>query len=402
MNILVVNSGSSSLKYQLINMENEECLARGNCEKIGTVGIGGIITHKTNMNKTFYDNCEFKDHKQAFEKVIELLIDKHYGVISSIQDINSVGHRVVQGGSKFTESVVLTEDKLRSIEEISYLAPLHNPANIMGIKACYNIFKNKVQVAVFDTSFHSTLPQKAYIFGLPYKYYEKYNIRRYGFHGTSHSYVSNECSKLMQKDIKELKIITCHLGNGASITAVDKGKSVDTTMGFTPVDGLLMGTRCGSIDPSIIPYIMEKEGLSVAQIEHVLNKESGYLGISGIASDRRDLIAAKDNENNQAKLAIDIQIYQIKKYIGSYIAAMNGVDAIIFTGGIGENSKDLRQEVCSDMDFLGIKLSESLNDSLSDEDMEISLPDSTVKVFVIHTNEEIVIARETANLCKNC
>lgn len=397
MNILVINAGSSSLKYQLIDMKTEKCLAKGNCEKIG---IDGVINHTTCDGVVYCNNEDFKTHKQAFDNVINLLTDIEYGVIKSIQNIDAVGHRIVQGASKFRESVIVTKEVLADIAEISCLAPLHNPAHIIGIKACIDILgKNTPQVAVFDTAFHSTIPKKAHVYGLPYKYYEHYKVRKYGFHGTSHKYVSGKCAKMMGEDIDKLKIITCHLGNGASISAVNKGKCVDTSMGFTPMDGLLMGTRCGSIDPSIIPYIAEKDGLTIKEIDAMLNKQSGYLGISGIGSDYRDLNAAIENGNRRAKLALDIQNYQIKKYIGAYTAAMNGVDAIVFTGGIGEHSVNTRREACSRMDFLGIEIDEYKNKkAVTGKATLISSANSRVKVFVIPTNEELVIAKETMDL----
>ncbi len=400
MGVLVINAGSSSLKYQFIDMNNEKCLAKGNCEKIG---IGGIINHKTFNGNSYSNNEDFKTHQQAFDKVINLLIDPKYGVIKSVDDIEAVGHRIVQGASKFRESVIVTDEVLAGIAEISCLAPLHNPAHIIGIKACIDVLgKSKPQVAVFDTAFHNTIPKKAHVYGLPYKYYEHYKVRKYGFHGTSHKYVSGECAKIMGEDINKLKIITCHLGNGASISAVNKGKCVDTSMGFTPMDGLLMGTRCGSIDPSIIPYIAEKDGLTIKEIDTMLNKKSGYLGVSGVGSDYRDLAMAIDNGNKRAKLALDIQNYQIKKYIGAYAAVMNGVDAIVFTGGIGEHSVNTRKEACNRMSFLGIEIDEYKNNkAVTGKAALISSVNSKVKVFVIPTNEELVIARETMALIAN-
>lgn len=399
MNILVINAGSSSLKYQLIDMADEKCLVKGNCEKIG---IDGIIKHQTYDNRCYEATEDFATHKQAFDKIVKLLIDKQYGVIKSVEDITAVGHRVVQGANRFTESVKVTNEVLEEIAEISPLAPLHNPAHIIGIKACMEVLgDNKPQVVVFDTAFHNTIPKKAHVFGIPYRYYEKYNIRKYGFHGTSHKYVSLECAKIMNEDIKNLKIITCHLGNGASITAVNKGKSIDTSMGFTPLDGLIMGTRCGSVDPSIIPYIVEKEGLSIKEFDNILNKKSGFLGISGVSSDYRDIAFAREQGNKRAKLALNIQNYQIKKYIGAYAAAMNGLDAIVFTGGIGEHSSDTRKESCSKMSFFGIKIDDERNSSVKNEVAIISSDDSKVKVFVIPTNEELVIARETVSVLQS-
>lgn len=393
MKILVINAGSSSLKYQLIDMSTERCEAKGICEKIG---IGGFIKHQTFDNRIYEKEEEFETHKQAFDRVATLLQDKEYGVIKSLDEIAAVGHRVVQGADRFNKSVKITDNIIKEIKEISDLAPLHNPAHLVGIKACQEVLdKTKPHVAVFDTAFHSSIPQKAHIFGLPYEYYEKYHVRKYGFHGTSHKYVSQECAKIMNRDIGELKIITCHLGNGASITAVNKGISIDTTMGFTPLDGLLMGTRSGSVDPSVITYIAEKDNMSIKEIDFMLNKKSGYLGISGVGSDHRDVAKARDSGNHRAALALEIQTYQIKKYIGAFIAAMNGVDAIVFTGGIGENSERIRQDVCKEMSFFGIEIDDQKNKLVEDEAVLISSDKSKVKIFMIPTNEELVIARET-------
>lgn len=393
MKILVINAGSSSLKYQLIDMVTEKYLAKGLCEKIG---IGGYITHQTSDNRKYEGEEKFVTHKQAFDKAKELLLDKKCGVISSIDEIAAIGHRIVQGADRFSKSVKVTKKVINDIEEIADLAPLHNPAHIIGIKACLEVLgENKPNVVVFDTAFHSKMPKKAHVFGIPYKYYEKYHIRRYGFHGTSHKYVSMECARLMNKDIKDLKIVTCHLGNGASIAAVDGGRSVDTSMGFTPLDGLLMGTRCGSIDPSILPYIAEKENMSMKDLDNMMNKKSGYLGISGVGSDCRDILSASCSGNERAALALDIQNYQIKKYIGAYAAAMNGLDAVVFTGGIGEHSREIRKNSCENMTFFGINIDDDRNNTVKDEPALISSDKSKVKVFVIPTNEELVIARET-------
>ena len=399
MKVLVINAGSSSLKYQLIDMKTEKCLSKGICEKIG---IGGFIKHQTCDGKTYEEQLNFDDHKQAFDKVVQLLLDKEYGVISDIDEITAVGHRVVQGADRFCSSVRVTNRVIEDIEKISSLAPLHNPAHITGIRACQEVLgKDKPNVVVFDTAFHSTIPEKAYLYGLPYEYYEKYHIRKYGFHGTSHRYVSQKCAQILKEDIKNLKIVTCHLGNGASIAAVDGGRCVDTTMGLTPLAGLLMGTRCGSIDPSIIPYIARKENLTIEQIDELMNKKSGYLGVSGVGSDHRDVAKARAQGNKRARLALEIQSYQIKKYIGSFAAAMNGLDAIVFTGGIGEHCADTRKDVCQDLDFFGIKLDDNKNNSVQDEPAVISENDSKVQVLVIPTNEELVIARETINVLLN-
>ena len=396
MKILVSNAGSSSLKYQLIDMADEQVLAKGVC---GRIGIGGEIQHKTADGRTFSAACDFPTHTEAFQKVVELLVSREYGVISNMDEISAVGHRVVQGAEYFAESVVITDEVIGIIEKVSDLAPLHNPAHILAINACKSVLSpGTPQVAVFDTAFHQTMPKKAYLYGLPYEYYENYNIRKYGFHGTSHRFVSARLANLMDKPIEELKIISCHMGNGSSITAINGGKSVDTTMGFTPLDGLLMGTRSGSLDPSVVTYIMEKEGLTPAQMNDLLNKKSGYLGLSGVSSDDRDLRAAANEGNERAQITVEMQSYQVKKYIGAYAAAMGGVDAVVFTGGIGEHSKLLRQSVCADMEFLGIRLDEEKNISCNGSEAEISTPDSKVGVWIIPTNEEFLIAQDTMRL----
>lgn len=377
-------------------MDGEKELAKGNCERIG---IDGIITHKTHTGSVDKHQADFPTHAEAFKELIRLLSTGENAVIQNMSEISAVGHRVVQGAEMFSASVVITEEILTKVESVSDLAPLHNPANIMGIRACQDVFAANVpQVAVFDTAFHQTLPAKAYMYPIPYEYYEKYHIRRYGFHGTSHRFVSDRLARLMGKPLSELKVITCHLGNGSSITAVDGGKSVDTTMGFTPLDGLIMGTRSGSIDPSIITYLMEKENLTCAQINDILNKKSGYLGVSGTTSDQRDLIADANKGNARAQLALDIQRYQLKKYIGSYAAAMGGVDAVVFTGGIGENSADVREVACTGMEFMGIEFDAAVNMEFNGKEKEISKPGSKVKVFIIPTNEEMLIARDTMAL----
>ncbi len=377
-------------------MSTEKCLSKGICEKIG---IDGFIKHQTSDGRVFESQVNFENHQQAFDKVSKLLLDKEFGVISDINEITAVGHRVVQGADKFCQSVQVTEKVLKDIEEIAPLAPLHNPAHITGIKACQDVLgEEKPNVVVFDTAFHSTIPEKAYIYGVPYEYYEKYHVRKYGFHGTSHRYVSQKCAQILNKDIKNLKIVTCHLGNGASIAAVNKGKCVDTTMGLTPLAGLLMGTRCGSIDPSIIPYIAKKENMSIDQIDDMMNKKSGYLGISGVGSDHRDVAKAKNNGNKRASLALEIQNYQIKKYIGAFAATMNGLDAVVFTGGIGEHCADTRKSSCEDMEFFGIKIDDKKNNAVDNNSAVISSVDSKVKVLVIPTNEELVIARETIDV----
>ncbi|MFA9380153.1 MAG: acetate/propionate family kinase [Acetanaerobacterium sp.] len=396
MKVLVINAGSSSLKYQLINMENEQVIAKGNCEKIG---IGGFITHKTADGRIIEQKEEFPTHAEAFMKLTEVLTSGDGKVIESMKEIVAVGHRIVQGAERFTESVLVTDSVVDTIEEIAELAPLHNYAHVLAIRACQKVLGKEIpEVVVFDTAFHQTMPEKAYMFGIPYEYYEKYHIRRYGFHGTSHRYVSRRLAKLLGKNPKELKIITCHIGNGSSITAVDGGRSVDTSMGFTPLGGILMGTRSGSLDPSVVTYIAEKENLSGKQLSELLNKQSGYLGISGVTSDDRDMRAAAASGNKRAQLALTMVRYQIKKYIGSYAAAMGGLDAVAFTGGIGENSIELRREVCDNMEFLGIKIDEHSNVEYSGKEHDISADGARVRTWIVPTNEELTIARDTVEI----
>ncbi len=396
MKVLVINAGSSSLKYQLIDMSNESVLAKGNCERIG---IDGVITHKTIGDYTDKHDAEFATHAEAFKEVIKLLSTGDHAVIQSMDEIAAVGHRVVQGGEKFNTSALITDEMLTMVDELSELAPLHNPPILKAIRACQSVLDKSVpQVAVFDTSFHQTLPQKAYMYAIPYELYEKYTIRRYGFHGTSHRYVSNRLAEMLGKSLKDMKIVTCHLGNGSSITAIDGGRSVDTTMGFTPLDGIIMGTRSGSIDPSIVTYLQEKENLSPKDLDNLLNKKSGYLGVSGLTSDQRDLFEAAEKGNQQAQLALDMQEYQIKKYIGAYAAAMGGLDAVIFTGGIGENSVATRESVLKNMEFLGIELDTEVNASCRGKEQEITKASSKVKAYVVPTNEELLIARDTVEI----
>ncbi len=397
MKILVINAGSSSLKYQLINMENEQVLAKGVCERIG---VDGRIKGSTFDGREFKVNVKMDNHTDAFLDVKKYLTEGEYAVISDLSEIAAVGHRIVQGGDKFNESVIIDDSVVEGIKNLCDLAPLHNPAHIQGINACRKVFGDDVpEVAVFDNAFHSTMPPEAYIFPIPYEYYEKYAIRRYGFHGTSHKYISHRCAELMGKDIKDLKIVTCHLGNGCSIAAVKNGKVIDTSMGLTPLDGFEMGTRCGGIDPSVIIFLQQKEGLTPEETDTLLNKKSGALGVSGVSSDDRDLRDAIMKGNKRAKLARDIQWYQIRKFIGSYVAAMDGIDALVFAGGIGENTDDLRTDVCSKLSFLGFKLDEEANKAaLHGVEKEITAPDSKVRAFVIPTNEELVIARETKEL----
>lgn len=394
MKVLVINAGSSSLKYQFIDMEGERLIAKGLCERIGT---SGVITHNANGKKTTQE-IPMPTHKEAFNAVIAALTEGEGKVIDSMSEISAVGHRVVQGGMVYNQSCRITEDVLKTVEELKYLAPLHNPANILGIQACQAVLGDAVpQVAVFDTAFHQTMPAIAYTYAIPYEYYEKYGVRRYGFHGTSHRFVSERCAQMMGKSGKDLKIITCHLGNGCSISAVENGKCIDTSMGFTPLDGFMMGTRCGALDPSIVTFLAEKEGMTPAELDAVFNKKSGLLGISGVSNDSRDVEAAAQNGNARAALAFEMQEYQIAKYVGAYAAAMGGVDAIVFTGGIGENNAKVRKYVCDKVSFLGFALDEEKN-TLRGEETEISAAGSKVKVFVIPTNEELVIARDTVAL----
>lgn len=392
MKVLVLNCGSSSLKYQLIDMSNENVLASGLCERIG---IDGRLKHK---GKEVYEVEEtMNNHTDAIKMVIDALLDSKHGVISDIKEINAVGHRVVHGGEYFAKSVVVTDEVIKAIENCIELAPLHNPANLMGIKACDNLIPGISQVVVFDTAFHQTMPEKAYLYGIPYELYEKYKIRRYGFHGTSHKYVSERAANLLGKDIKDLKIITCHLGNGGSVAAIDGGKSIDTSMGFTPLEGLVMGTRCGDIDPAVVSFIMEKEGLSNKEIDELMNKKSGVLGLSGVSSDFRDIESAANDGNKRAQIALDTFHYKVAKYIGEYTSSLNGVDAIVFTAGLGENSKSSRQEICNYLKWLGIEIDDEKN-SKRGEEIDITIPSSKVRVLVIPTNEELVIARDTKEL----
>ncbi|WP_394886243.1 acetate kinase [Clostridium butyricum] len=398
MKILVINCGSSSLKYQLIDMSNNGVLAQGLVERIG---IDGILTQKVDGREKYVVETDLKDHQIAIDLVLKTLIDEKQGVIKSMDEISAVGHRVVHGGEKYSESVLVTDEVLESLQELIKLAPLHNPANIIGIKACQALMPNTPMVAVFDTAFHQTMPQKAFMYPVPYEYYEEDHIRRYGFHGTSHKYVSGEVSKWMNKDISDLKIITCHLGNGVSVTAVNGGKSIDTTMGFTPLDGIIMGSRSGSIDPAIVTFLQKEKGYSADEVNDILNKKSGVLGVSGIGTDFRDIRAAAEKNNERALLTMDIYGYQIKKQIGAYAAAMGGLDAVVFTAGIGEHAPEVRIRALTNMEFLGIDIDSAKNDNQNIGDgMEISTPDSKVKLYVIPTNEELMIAEETLGLIK--
>lgn len=395
MKIFVVNAGSSSLKYQLIDMENEQVLAKGLCERIG---VTGAISHKSADGRVYSAETAMPTHTEAFEAVVYALTKSDAKVIDSFDEVSAIGHRIVQGGAVFKGSCLITPEVLKDIEDLGALAPLHNPAHVLAIKACIKTFgAEKPQVAVFDTSFHQTMPEYVYMYALPYEYYEKYDVRKYGAHGTSHDFVSNRLAEVMGKDRKDIKIITCHLGNGCSITAVKDGKCFDTSMGFTPLDGFMMGTRSGTLDPSALTFIAEKENLSPADINRICNKESGVLGVSGVSNDNRDVAAAADEGNHRAQLSIDMQRYQILKFVGSYIAAMNGVDAIAFTGGIGENDPGLREYVCENLEYAGVKINKE-NNNCRGKEIRISTDDSKVAVYVIPTNEELAIARDTLKI----
>ena len=396
MNILVINCGSSSLKYQLINSETEGVLAKGLCERIG---IDGMLTYQPEGGEKEKSEIAMPTHTEAINAVLAALTNEKSGVIKSLSEVGAVGHRVVHGGEKFTSSCLINDESMKAIEECNDLAPLHNPANLIGIRACQELMPGVPMVAVFDTAFHQTMPDVAYTYGIPYEYYEKYKVRRYGFHGTSHSYVSKRTAEIVGKPYDQMKINVCHLGNGASISAVNCGKSVDTSMGLTPLEGLVMGTRSGDLDPAIIDFVGKKEGLSLDEMNEVLNKKSGMLGISGVSSDGRDLEAAAETGNKRAQLALDVFDYRVIKYIGAYAAAMNGVDAIAFTAGIGENNIKMRKDVCSSLTYLGVKLDEEKN-NVRGEERIISADDSKVQVLLVPTNEELAIARETLALVK--
>ena len=396
MKILVINCGSSSLKYQLIDMENESVMAKGLCERIG---IDGMLTYQPEGGEKEKSEIAMPTHTEAINAVLAALTNEKSGVIKSLSEVGAVGHRVVHGGEKFTSSCLINDESMKAIEECNDLAPLHNPANLIGIRACQELMPGVPMVAVFDTAFHQTMPDVAYTYGIPYEYYEKYKVRRYGFHGTSHSYVSKRTAEIVGKPYDQMKIIVCHLGNGASISAVNCGKSVDTSMGLTPLEGLVMGTRSGDLDPAIIDFVGKKEGLSLDEMNEVLNKKSGMLGISGVSSDGRDLEAAAETGNKRAQLALDVFDYRVIKYIGAYAAAMNGVDAIAFTAGIGENNIKMRKDVCSSLTYLGVKLDEEKN-NVRGEERIISADDSKVQVLLVPTNEELAIARETLALVK--
>ncbi|MEG0306905.1 MAG: acetate kinase [Clostridium sp.] len=395
MKILVINCGSSSLKYQLISMETEESLAQGLVERIGIEG--SILTQKAPGKDKYIIEQPMADHKDAIKLVLGALVDGTHGVIASMDEISSVGHRVVHGGEKYSESVVINDEVMASLEECVKLAPLHNPANIIGINACKSLMPNTPMVAVFDTAFHQTMPKTAYMYPLPYELYEKHGIRKYGFHGTSHKFVSAECAKMLGKDIKDVKIITCHLGNGASLAAIKDGHCVDTSMGFTPLEGIAMGTRCGNIDPAIATFLINECNMTAKEVDNLMNKESGVLGLSGVSSDFRDIEDAAGEGNERAILALDVYNYRVREMIGAYAAAMGGVDAVVFTAGLGENAIGTRVDICKGLEFLGIEIDEVKN-NVRGKSTEISKDGAKVKVFVIPTNEELVIARDTKEL----
>ncbi|MBD5113081.1 MAG: acetate kinase [Ruminococcaceae bacterium] len=399
MKILVINAGSSSLKYQLLDMADESVIAKGNCDRIG---IDGHIKHTTFDGRTVDTDCPFPTHTEAFEKLVEVLTMGDASVVKSMEEISAVGHRIVQGAEIFDKTTLVTDEVIQQIDDLSELAPVHNHPHALALRACKKVITPTTpQVAVFDTAFHQTMPPKAYMFGMPFECYEKLHVRKYGFHGTSHRFVTQALADALHRDIKDMKIVSCHLGNGSSITAVDGGKSIDTSMGFTPLDGVIMGTRSGSVDPSAVTFVAKKMGFNAAQMSDYLNKQSGFLGVSGISSDNRDITAAASHGDSRAKLAGEMLRYEIKKFIGSYAAIMNGLDAVLFTGGIGENSDDLRADVCHNMEYLGIKLDDSVNEGLRGKLARISTLDSKVEVWVVPTNEELLIARDTKALVES-
>lgn len=395
--ILVINAGSSSLKYQLIDMDDEKVIAKGNCDRIG---IDGHISYKNANGVTLEKDVDFPTHTEAFNELIKALTTGNTKVIESMNEILAVGHRVVQGAEVFTKTCIATDEVIAKIDELAELAPVHNHAHVLALNACKSVLPSNVpQVVVFDTSFHQTMPEKAYMYALPYECYEKFKIRKYGFHGTSHRFVSQKIAELMGKDVKDLKIISCHLGNGSSITAIEGGKSIDTTMGFTPLDGLIMGTRCGSIDASAVTYLQEKMGLSPKETSDYLNKKSGFIGVSGISSDNRDITKARHEHNHRAEITSEMLAYEIKKYIGSFMAVMNGADVILFTGGIGENAPEVRAEALANLENLGIKFDRDLNNKMTHgESGKFSTDDSKVQLWVVPTNEELLIARDTLEI----
>lgn len=394
MKILVLNSGSSSLKYQVINTETGEMLVKGHYERIGQ--LGAFLTHKVNGEKHKFEHPA-KNHEEAVQFIMRRLTSENYGIFKSLDELEAIGHRVVHGGEKFKESVVITDEVIQEIKNNEELAPLHNPSAILGIEACKKVVPGKPMVAIFDTSFHQTISKEKYIYAIPYQYYEKYGIRKYGFHGTSHQYVANRVANLMKKDIKDLKIVNCHLGQGASICAIKDGKSVETSMGLTPLGGIPMGTRSGDLDPSVVTFLMKKEGWTAEEVENVLNKKSGVQGISGLAPDFREIEAASYTDNERAFIAIEKFKYEIASYIAKYAVAMNGIDYIVFTGGVGENQINIRKGICEKLEFMGVKIDVDAN-NMRGEEKEISAPDSKIKVYVVPTNEELMIAKETARL----
>lgn len=396
MKVLVINCGSSSLKYQVLDMDGENLLAKGLVERIGM--DGSVITHtKIGSDDKWKNEVPMPTHKEAIEQVLNAIVDPEHGVLHDMSELGAVGHRVVHGGERYANSVLIDEEVLTHLDELSELAPLHNPANILGIRACQKLMPNTPMVAVFDTAFHQTMPAESYIYALPYEYYEKYGVRRYGFHGTSHKYVADRASKIMNVSMDDMKIITCHLGNGASVSAIKRGKCIDTSMGFTPLEGLVMGTRCGDIDPSITTYISEKENLSAEQMNEIMNKKSGVLGISGISSDFRDIEAAAEEGNERAQLALKVFAHKVRAYIGAFIAEMNGLDALVFTAGVGENDIAMRDIICNDLGNLGIKL-DLVKNKIRGKEAIISRDDSPVTIMLIPTNEELMIARDTVDI----
>lgn len=395
MKILVVNAGSSSLKYQLLDMENEQVLAKGNCDRIGN---GGKVVAKTGDGRKFEFDCDFPTHTEAFEKLVEILTTGETKVIDSMAEISAVGHRIVQGADIFDKSCLVTDEIIDQIDGLAELAPVHNHAHALALRACKKVIpEGTPQVVVFDTAFHQTMPPKAYMFGLPYDCYENLHVRKYGFHGTSHRFVTGEIARVLGKDPKELKIVSCHLGNGSSITAIDGGKSVDTSMGFTPLDGVVMGTRSGAVDPSAITFVAKKLGLTASEMSDYLNKKSGFLGLAG-SSDNRDICDAAVAGDEKAILANEMLAYEVQKYIGSYVAAMNGIDVLLFTGGLGENSWEIREAVCRNMDYFGIKIDFDFNRTIRGKLVKLSTPDAKTQVWVVPTNEELLIARDTLAL----
>lgn len=399
MKVLVVNSGSSSIKYRLFDMTDDSLLVKGLVERIGIKD--SLITHYPSGKEAVRKEIDIPDHRKGIELVIDALLDDGHGVIKDISEISAVGHRVVHGGEKYSGSVLLDDDVMKALDEYIELAPLHNPPNILGIKVCKELLSDAPQVGVFDTAFHHTLPQRAYLYGIPYHFYEKYRVRRYGFHGTSHQYVAQKAAEMVGKDLKQLKIITCHLGNGSSLTAVKGGESIDTSLGFGTISGVIMGTRCGDVDPAIIPFLMGKENLSFEEMNTILYKKSGFIGLSeGISSDKRDLEEKANQGDKKAQRTLEVLHYGLRKYIGAYTAAMNGLDVLVFTAGIGENSPTLRKEVCKELTFFGIKIDDVRNE-VRGKKAVISTDDSRVKVLVIPTNEEWMIAHDTAEICNN-